>query len=632
MEVKVRRKRSLRTILFMAFLPVVIMPLLLVGALTNWRFGMEKRTVEHNIEEDLLQVATSRQNLLEGLIENAVDSAQIVAAAWPELRRAPHSAAVLESLRRRSHAFTKFWVVAPDGRVRFSSAPADVGRVIAGQPYWRDFLRSRTTTFSGFTSEADGRRVMRVVLPIQGGEALVATYDTAQLQNVFRNPMSVKLGRPSFIVDQSGRLVAHPDERVLAQNPDLSGLPPVSLALGGKAGTMVFRDPVSGQERSAAYLPLPKLGWALIAIQPSASTMLVSPAVANRDTILILAAGLLLAISATAMLSRLLAKPIERFGERLQSLTREEVRAERAELLASLDSGVVEYEQVRSSAKALYEALARNIAKLEAETNELTLTNQQQEVTVEALKRLDKLRGDFLNVLSHDLRIPLTSIMGYTELLQDAQDPPLGPDEQEYATQILEGCKRMQDMLEELLDYARLEVGRIKLHVESVEPRPIVEETVAFFRPLAAQKALTLSARLPGDLPDVMVDPDRLRQILNNLISNAIKYTPPGGVIVVRARAAEEEATFEVQDTGIGLTEEEKQHLFEKFYRSPRPEVQREKGSGLGLSIIKGVIEAHGGRIDFESQAGKGSTFRFTLPAQRVEAMAAAPVSERVPI
>jgi len=620
----VKRQRSLKTLLLMAFLPVVVMPIVLAALATQSQYRTEIRDVERNIEQDLLVTARAREKLLTALLDNAVDQTKILTSAWADLNSA-RSNRLLADFSYRSHAFTQVWVVSPQGQIRYSSDPSAIGRSISTEPYWQAFKQTGELTFSEPMVDATGRHVIRIALPISAQEVLVATYTLAQLQNAVRDPETIRLDRYSFIVDRHGHVVAHPDERVWAERRDLSVLPPVQAAMMGRGGTMVYRDPVTGHERSAVYLPMGGIGWAVIAVQPSASTMLTSPMVANRNTLLILAAGLALAVWMTAMLSRRLALPVEEFSYRLKTLTTEPIRPGQAEVL-EMRTGIVEYHDVSESAKALYEALAQTIAALEARTSELKLSNEQLEATVEALKRLDRLRADFLNALSHDLRIPLTSIIGYAELLQDAQNPPLGPDEQEYVTHIIDACRRMESMLEELLDYARLEVGRIKLHIEPVDPHALLDETFMFFRPLAEQKHLKLNAEVPETLPEALVDPDRLRQILNNLISNAIKYTPPGGSITVRACLQDDCVVFEVQDTGYGLSDEDKQHLFEKFYRSSRPEIQREQGSGIGLALIKGVIEAHGGHIEVVSKVGKGSLFLFTLPAKEATAEPAAPV------
>ncbi|HEY9899619.1 MAG TPA: ATP-binding protein [Pantanalinema sp.] len=259
------------------------------------------------------------------------------------------------------------------------------------------------------------------------------------------------------------------------------------------------------------------------------------------------------------------------------------------------------------------QTISSTIQQLETKRKELFLANLDMGATVENLRRLDQLRANFLNVISHDLRIPITAIMGYAELLQEGAHPQ-DEAEREYTDQILAACSQMETMLEELLEYARLQTGRIQLHLQPIDLFEAIPALVTFFRPLAEHKGLRIDASLPSELPAILADPDRFQQVMNNLVSNAIKYTQEAGSITIRARAAGECVAIEVQDTGIGLTQQDKAHLFEQFYRSDRQEVQREKGSGIGLAYVKGIVEAQGGRIEVESDEGAGSTFRVIFP------------------
>ncbi|HEY9856409.1 MAG TPA: ATP-binding protein [Stenomitos sp.] len=263
--------------------------------------------------------------------------------------------------------------------------------------------------------------------------------------------------------------------------------------------------------------------------------------------------------------------------------------------------------------KQYVQTISSTIQQLETKRHELSLANQEMAATVENLRRLDQLRASFLNVISHDLRIPITAILGYAELLEETEGLP---DEAKatYLAQIVTACAQMQTMLEELLDYARLQTGHIKLNLAEVDLSEAISAVVAFFLPLAEQKGISISVAMPTGLPMVRVDPDRFQQIMNNFVSNAIKYTPAGGYVCLRAHGQGRFVVIEVQDTGIGLSEEDKRHLFEQFYRSARPEVQREKGSGIGLAYVKGIVEAQGGRIEVESQEGAGATFRIFFP------------------
>lgn len=606
------RKISVKVLLFLAFLPIVLLPVIVTAIGTQWRFQVDRTTVEHEIREDLAQTGATRLKLITGLLSNAQQLAQTMALIWPRLREQEDPNAQLQLLIYRSQVFTPIWVVTNEGRIRYSSDPQTIGQQIRMDPYWQEYQQRRALTFSGLLTDAHGRKVIRILAPLGDGETLVASYNTDQLQAAFRNLKAEQLQRFTMLTDSEGNVIAHSSELALLRQPNLGSLPPVTRALQGYSGTMGLTDPETGASRDVAYLPVSLTGWALVLMQPTATAILTPAATTHRVTLLTLAASLLFAVGATMILSQRLASPIERAGRRLQHLSHEPVSLENLKYFPS--SPIREFDGVQQSIRRLYESLAQSILELEAKNHELIFANDQLEASVEGFKRLDKLRADFINILSHDLRIPLTAIIGYAELLEDA--PGLSPPEKGYVQQILEGCDRMKAQLDELLDYARLEVGRFKLNLEPVDLNTAIPEILAFFQPIAEREGLTLDLDFdfPEQLPEIWVDPDRLRQILNNLVSNAIKYTPPGGRVTVRVRVTEGHLLLEVSDTGIGLTAEDRAHLFEKFFRSPRSEVQSEQGSGIGLSLVKGVIEAHGGHIEAEGEPGKGSTFRVILP------------------
>jgi signal transduction histidine kinase len=170
----------------------------------------------------------------------------------------------------------------------------------------------------------------------------------------------------------------------------------------------------------------------------------------------------------------------------------------------------------------------------------------------------------------------------------------------------------MNRLIEDLLDVTRVEAGRLQLDRKPQDLVRAIAEAVTLFEPAIAEKSIALREEIPDDLPPASVDAARIVQVLQNLVSNAVKFTPPGGEIAIRAAAENGEALIAVRDTGTGIPAEHLPRLFDRFWQATG---SRRGGAGLGLAIAKGIIEAHGGRIWVESEVGRGSTFTFALPA-----------------
>ncbi|MNK52927.1 Alkaline phosphatase synthesis sensor protein PhoR [compost metagenome] len=231
----------------------------------------------------------------------------------------------------------------------------------------------------------------------------------------------------------------------------------------------------------------------------------------------------------------------------------------------------------------------------------------------EKLKELDKLKGDFVNAVSHDLRSPLTSILGYAEFLEDEIGGALTLQQQEFVSQIEKSTKRLEGMVTDLLDFARLDAGTFRLHCEEADLVGRIRDLVDSLRPQAEEHRLTLQTELPGEPLMRVLDPQRIDRVLANLIGNALKFTPEGGRILVKLAEDGEGLLCEVTDTGIGIAPEDLPKLFQRFTQLEAG-ARMKAGTGLGLSISKAQVEAHGGWIGVRSAPGKGSTFWFRLP------------------
>ena len=232
-------------------------------------------------------------------------------------------------------------------------------------------------------------------------------------------------------------------------------------------------------------------------------------------------------------------------------------------------------------------------------------------------KELDTLKSEFVSTVSHDLRSPLTLIRGYATMMNMAGE--LNDQQEGYVGKIITGVENMSRLINNLLDLGRIELG-VNLQVEKMPVLDLLDRVISTLQPHASQKKIDFSLETAPSLPLLIeADQDLLHQAIYNLVENALKYTPEKHSVSVLAHATEQDIFFEIKDSGIGISEEDQEHLFEKFFRSSAREARSQTGTGLGLAIVRSIAEQHGGRVWVESEVGKGSTFHFQVPITQPE-------------
>jgi len=232
----------------------------------------------------------------------------------------------------------------------------------------------------------------------------------------------------------------------------------------------------------------------------------------------------------------------------------------------------------------------------------------------EAVRRANDAKTEFVSIVTHELRLPMTAIKGYTDMVllsDDASEQHKG-----FLQVVRNNVDRMSVLVSDLSDISRIESGRLNIEVEEdVDLRETLDHVIEGMQTEIDRREHHIEIDMPEEAATVQVDPRRLQQILTNLISNAYKYTPDGGTITIRAYALEDMVVCDVEDTGIGMTQEEVEHLFVKFWRAEDRHVREQPGTGLGLAIAKNLVEMHGGEMSVSSNKDVGTVFSFTLPA-----------------
>ncbi|MBC7235780.1 MAG: GAF domain-containing protein [Chloroflexi bacterium] len=259
---------------------------------------------------------------------------------------------------------------------------------------------------------------------------------------------------------------------------------------------------------------------------------------------------------------------------------------------------------------AIYQALASSVKGINGHMRGVVVVMRD----ITSQKEIEQMKSDFLSVVSHELRTPLHSIKGFVEIILMGRTGEINELQRDFLTTVKESTINLQRLIDDLLEFSRMEAGQIKLRPEEISLQEVTTQVVERLAPLAQEGELTLINQVPATLPIIEADPMRIEQVLTNLISNAIKFTPAGGSITVSGEDLGDQVRMWVRDTGIGIPKEEQGRIFQRFYQVDGGATRSYTGTGLGLTISKFIIEYHHGRIWVESEEGKGSTFYFVLP------------------
>jgi signal transduction histidine kinase len=414
--------------------------------------------------------------------------------------------------------------------------------------------RATSTEFRRYVDPGGGLRHRRLA-------ALLAVYyhHAGRWEGV--QPLLEQVGQLSgeriVLADETGLIVADSSARLVGQRVGPNWPRPVVLV------------DAAGWTVGAAY------------INPTGPPLAGAPertflASVNRSLGLAVIAGIVVAVVTTLLLSRHILAPVE-------ALTAAARRMERGDLSQRVE--VQSNDEIGQLAHA-FNAMADGLA------------------------RTEQLRRQMVGDVAHELRTPLSNLRGYLEALRDGV---LEPEPQLMAS-LHEEAMLLTRLVDDLQELALADAGQLRLARQRAELADIVRQATGGFEHEAAGKGVTLRTELAPDLPPVHVDAQRIGQVLRNLIENALVHTPAGGEVSVSARRAGAEVEVSVRDTGCGIAPEHLPYVFERFYRADPSRTRRTGGAGLGLTIVKKLVEAHGGTVRAESELGKGSTFTFTVP------------------
>jgi len=260
-----------------------------------------------------------------------------------------------------------------------------------------------------------------------------------------------------------------------------------------------------------------------------------------------------------------------------------------------------------------------SISKQERPEEQLAQYQKKIEEQISQLKKLDKIKSNFLNITSHELRTPISAIKGYIQLILKQKLGEINEEQKKSLEVALRNANRLDHLIQDILDISRLDSGTMRFIPEPTNVKIMMEETVETMQSPADAKHIKINTAVEEYLPDLTIDQERIKQVIINLLNNAIKFSLDNSSINVNIRKEQDDILFEMQDFGRGIPEDQQNNIFDAFYQVKSDEDKKLGGVGLGLAISRGIIIAHGGRIGVESTLDAGSKFTFTLPVKPVQ-------------
>jgi signal transduction histidine kinase len=458
--------------------------------------------------------------------------------------------------------------------------------------------------FSNVMLNSGGQPTVYMLIANQDGTISLASVSNAFFVEL-QQSVAFGKGGHAAIVDRTGRVIAHPNAQWRDEIKDLSKVEPVQAMMRGESGVSIFHSPAAKKDMIAGYTVVPDVGWGAMVPQPMENL------IGRASDVQFAAAGIiLLGIVVVAFISWWLAGylsgPIRNVVEasRANALRRFEVRAPTPRGPAPRE-------------------LVELVDAFNAMVGEVGGKNADLADALDRAEAASKAKSDFLANISHELRTPLNAIIGFSELIRSEAFGPIGNDRyREYAADVHESAQHLLTMINDVLDLSKAESGHIDVRIEPVEVGSVVEASTRMMQTLANEKNVAMELALPDALPVVRTDEGRLRQVLLNILSNAVKFTPAEGRVRVSVEASDS-MVIAIEDTGIGVAARDLPKVMAPFGRGETSWSRQYEGTGLGLPLSKRIMEALGGALELDSEVGVGTRVRLWLPldgGERLEA------------
>ncbi len=501
--------------------------------------------------------------------------------------------------------YEEFFIIDRDGNIILST----LNRNAVEEPFIKDALEGRLFISDVSLSSITGLPEVIITNPIRKNDTITGIMGArVSIENLYMLIEGIDIGRSGeiFLVNNKGELIFHKDRsKILHEN--IKNNIAVKEVIYEKRGVGDYIN-YKGNNVLGSYYWLPLYRWGLV-VEQNKDEAYTDVMNLGRQTAFISLFAVLCVVLLAIVISKRLTEPIESLKNGAHSL----VKGQFKPISVSSKNEIGELTEIfNQTAEELLEIRKKLETKIELANKDLEEKNKELVRANDELKKLDNLKSDFISLVSHELKTPLSAIRTSAEFLES--EKIMDPDvEKEMLNNVIMNVDRLTRLINDILDLSKIEAGKMEFHYEKVNVQEIAKVAIENIRYLALKNNITISLDIPDELSPVLADREKLIIVLNNLLSNALKFTYNGGSVLLSAREEKDDVEFRVEDTGIGIDKDKVAKIFDKFYQADSTSRRKIGGSGLGLSISSAIIRAHGSEICVESEPRKGSIFYFRL-------------------
>lgn len=597
---------SIRSELILFFLILSVLPL---SAVVYISYDYSKEAIRESVMDNLLGATENTGHAIDNWMDARKDDMRVISQSRilvtsekKELR------AYLDTFKsEHKGVYHEFFLFDAEGTIIFSTLNRSGNA--ANEQYFNEAKEGKLYVSDVSLSEITGSPEILIANPVtENGTITEVLAARVSMENLYGIIEKIDIGKSGevFIVNKDGNLIFHENRsKILLEN--IKNNFAVKEVTYEKNGISEY-DNYKGEKVLGSFYWLPLYRWGLI-VEKNRDEAYSEVLALGRLTVSIVFFAVFCVVLMAVVISRRITEPIKSLEDGALGL----VKGDFKPITVSSSNEIGRLTNiVNQTAKELLEIRKKLETRIELVNKDLEEKNNELIVANEELKKLDSLKSDFISLVSHELKTPLSAIRTSAEFLES--EGPLDPVVlKEMIANIVRNIDRQNQLINDILDLSKIEAGKMEFSFEQVKIHEIAAVSLENIQNLALKKNIVISMDTPEELSPVLGDREKLIIVLNNLLSNALKFTPNGGRIFLSAKEDHDRVEVRVQDTGIGVEREHQEKIFDKFYQVDSTSRRKIGGSGLGLSISRGIIIAHGGEIQVKSESGKGSTFSFTL-------------------